>query len=155
MRRIPNLVRASTFLCSGIFAGMGMSFRIGAAASFALLAGMAQPVSAAESSSLDSVIAEDPVLSAGLKIYAEQCLQCHGEKGSGTEDYYPDPLVGDGSIGELTEIIVDTMPEEDPDLCVGEDAAAVAAYIHHAFYSEAAQIRNRPPRQSLQRLTGT
>ncbi|PHQ32540.1 hypothetical protein CEE69_24980 [Rhodopirellula bahusiensis] len=154
MRRIPNLVRASAICCSGIFTRVGMSSWIGAAASFALLACMAQPTSAAENSTLDTVIAEDPILSAGLKIYSKQCLECHGDKGVGTEDYYPDALVGDGSIGELTEIIVDTMPEEDPDLCVGEDAAAVAAYIHHAFYSEAAQIRNRPPRQSLQRLTG-
>ncbi|WP_443217356.1 PA14 domain-containing protein [Rhodopirellula sp. P2] len=155
MRRIPKLVRASDFSCSGTLAGLGRRPWIGSAATFAVLAWMALPISAAESNSPDSVIAENPILSAGLKIYTEQCLQCHGEKGSGTEDYYPDPLVGDGSIGELTAIIVDTMPEEDPDLCVGDDAAAVAAYIHHAFYSEAAQIRNRPPRQSLQRLTGT
>ncbi|MFG0263744.1 MAG: PA14 domain-containing protein [Rhodopirellula sp. JB055] len=154
MRRNPKLVRASHVSCPSFVAGW-KSVCMGAAASFAMLVVLALQVSAAESDSLDSVIAENPILSAGQKIYADQCLQCHGEQGVGTEDYYPDPLMGDGSIGELTEIIVDTMPEEDPDLCVGEDAAAVAAYIHHAFYSEAAQIRNRPPRQSLQRLTGT
>jgi len=64
-------------------------------------------------------------------------------------------LAGDASIGELSEVIADTMPEADPESCVGEDAAAVAAYIHHAFYSEAAQIRNRPPRIELSRLTAS
>ena len=37
---------------------------------------------------------------------------------------------------------------------MGKDAAAVAAYIHHSFYSEAAQLRNRPPQVRLARLTG-
>ncbi|MCC9654738.1 DUF1588 domain-containing protein [Rhodopirellula sp. JC737] len=148
MRCIPRSVRASIAALAETFFLRVPVFLTVVAMSLSL------PLSAAESNSADELIAADPVLSSGKKIYAEQCLQCHGEQGIGTEDYYPDPLVGDGSIGELTEIIVDTMPEEDPDLCVGEDAAAVAAYIHHAFYSEAAQIRNRPPRQSLQRLTG-
>ncbi|TWU01974.1 DUF1588 domain-containing protein [Neorhodopirellula pilleata] len=97
----------------------------------------------------------ETLVAKGGEIFKSQCAACHGETGQGTEDSYPDPLTGDSSIGELTEIIADTMPEEDPEKCVGEDAAAVAAYIHHAFYSEAAQLRNRPPRQALQRLTGT
>ncbi|WP_146390056.1 DUF1588 domain-containing protein [Allorhodopirellula solitaria] len=91
---------------------------------------------------------------AGAVIFDAQCASCHGESGQGTEDYFPDPLTGDASIGELAELITDTMPEEDPDACVGPDAEAVAAYIHHAFYSEAAQLRNRPPQLALQRLTG-
>lgn len=92
--------------------------------------------------------------SAGEKIFQTHCAACHGDSGQGNEDYYPDALIGDASIGELTAIIADTMPEEDPDLCVGEDAVAVAEYIHQAFYGEAAQLRNRPPRKALQRLTG-
>ncbi|TWU19287.1 DUF1588 domain-containing protein [Allorhodopirellula heiligendammensis] len=98
--------------------------------------------------------APEMLLKAGGAIFAANCASCHGEHGEGTADYYPDPLTGDASIGELAEIITDTMPEEDPDQCVGADAEAVAAYIHHTFYSEAAQLRNRPPQLALQRLTG-
>jgi len=109
---------------------------------------------AAGETSVKNESLSDPVHLAGASIFSAQCANCHGAMGEGNEDFYPDPLIGDASIGELTKIIVETMPEEDPDLCVGKDAEAVAAYIHHQFYSEAAQIRNRPPRQMLQRLTG-
>lgn len=90
----------------------------------------------------------------GAAIFETQCASCHGAAGEGTAENYPDPLIGDASIGELTKIISETMPEEDPEQCVGADAEAVAAYIHHQFYSEAAQLRNRPPQLALQRLTG-
>lgn len=157
MRRHPSLFRPNDW---------GQSFHLGQTTmrrpTFTLLVllwtlllcglTVALPISLRAS---DDLIAGDPVLSAGQKIYANQCSQCHGEGGIGNENFYPDPLVGDASIGELTDIIANTMPEEDPDACVADDAGAVAQYIHHAFYSEAAQIRNRPPRQSLQRLTGT
>ncbi len=96
---------------------------------------------------------EELILDRGAVIYSESCAACHGDKGQGVEDAYPSSLVGDSTIGELADLISDTMPEEDPESCVSEDAAAVAAYVHHAFYSEAAQIRNRPPRVSLARLT--
>lgn len=94
------------------------------------------------------------LLSLGEKIYRESCANCHGDKGQGAEDSYSEPLVGDLSAGELTKVIADTMPEEDPETCVGEDAAAVAYFIHHAFYSPAAQLRNRPPSAQFSRLTG-
>lgn len=93
------------------------------------------------------------VIQRGKAIYMESCADCHGQRGEGTDDAYPDPLVGDDSIGQLASIVSDTMPEGEPELCEGEDAAAVAAYMHEAFYSEAARIRNRPPRFVLQRLT--
>lgn len=91
----------------------------------------------------------------GQSIYTKHCLSCHGEGGRGKTENYEDKLVGDASIGELTEVIANTMPEEDPDLCVGEDARAVAEFIHASFYSEAAQLRNRPARSQLSRLTGS
>ncbi|WP_182868299.1 DUF1588 domain-containing protein [Rhodopirellula sp. JC639] len=94
-------------------------------------------------------------LARGKQIYAEQCLSCHGEGGRGGTDGYSDALVGDASIGELSDIISDTMPEEDPEACVGEDAKAVAEFIYESFYSEAAQLRNRPAKQQFSRLTGT
>ena len=90
----------------------------------------------------------------GSQIYKQSCQRCHGKSGQGSKDHYERALVGDLSLGSLTKLIGRTMPEEDPDACVGDDAAAVAAYIHASFYSEAARVRNRPPRVALSRLTG-
>jgi cytochrome c553 len=90
----------------------------------------------------------------GAEIYQSTCASCHGGQGEGVADYFATPLVGDLSIGELTKVIDETMPEGEPEQCVGEDAAAVAHYMHQTFYSEAAQLRNRPPRVTLARLTG-
>ena len=90
----------------------------------------------------------------GEEIYRQACLDCHGENGEGVEDQYADPLVGDLTVGGLSELIAETMPEGDPEACVGKDAEAVAHYVHYNFYSDAAQVRNRPPRISLARLTG-
>ena len=89
----------------------------------------------------------------GAEIYRGQCASCHGNAGEGVESAYPEPLIGDASVGELSKLISETMPEGEPEACVAEDATAVAEYIHYAFYSEAARIRNRPPRVSLARLT--
>ncbi len=90
----------------------------------------------------------------GAAIYKSKCASCHGEKGEGGTKQYADPLVGDASRKELAKLISDTMPEEDPESCVGEDATAVASYVFDQFYSDAAQVRNRPPRVGLARLTG-
>ncbi|WP_345689112.1 DUF1588 domain-containing protein [Novipirellula caenicola] len=96
----------------------------------------------------------DAVASHGARIYAAQCAGCHGSEGQGVESEYAAALTGDSSIGQLTEIISETMPEDDPELCQGEDAEAVAKYIFETFYSEAARLRNRPPETTLSRLTG-
>lgn len=93
-------------------------------------------------------------LARGAEIYTRLCASCHGEKGEGVAKLYDEPLAGDATIGELAKVIHDTMPEGEPEKCVGTDAEAVAEYIHFTFYSEAAQIRNRPPRIGLARLTG-
>lgn len=90
----------------------------------------------------------------GAKIYAQSCADCHGDRGQGADGGYEDPLIGDESTGQLADLISATMPEGSPEECQGEDAQAVAEYIHYAFYSEAAQIRNRPPKITLSRLTG-
>ena len=89
----------------------------------------------------------------GAQIYSTRCIKCHGGEGQGTEKFYRDALMGDSTVGELTALIANTMPEEDPDECVAEDARAVAMFIHHEFYGEAAQLRRRPPRKVLTRLT--
>ncbi len=122
-----------------------------------LLAQRGLPVAAEEetksNASTNPVSQADELRLRGQTIYAESCAGCHGEKGQGVEDGYAEPLVGDLSIGELSKRVTETMPEGEPELCVAEDANAVAAYIHHAFYSEAARIRNRPPSIATTHLT--
>lgn len=66
---------------------------------------------------------------------------------------YDDALQGDRSLENLTRYIDKAMPEDDPDMCTGKDAAAVARYIYNAFYSREARIRKRPPRVELVHLT--
>lgn len=89
----------------------------------------------------------------GEQIYKTDCATCHGDQGQGNTESFDDPLAGDLSIRELAEIISDTMPEEDPESCVGQQAQAVAAYIHQTFYSPAAQASINPPQIRLGRLT--
>jgi mono/diheme cytochrome c family protein len=88
----------------------------------------------------------------GAQIYKELCARCHGMSGEGTKDQ-PKVLAGDLSIEQLATVIDKTMPEGEPEKCVGEDAKAVAAYIHEAFYYPIAQARIQPPRVELSRLT--
>lgn len=90
---------------------------------------------------------------AGEALYQAKCASCHGSRGEGKSDSYPTPLVGDRSVGELTEYIAKTMPEDKPGTCVGDEAAQVAKYIHETFYSSTAQARNKPARVELSRLT--
>ena len=89
----------------------------------------------------------------GEQIYQKLCASCHGATGEGDNNRYPQPLTGDRSVLELTEYIERTMPEKEPEKCVGEDARRVAEYIHGAFYSPIAQARIKPPRIELARLT--
>ncbi|MCA9037838.1 MAG: c-type cytochrome, partial [Planctomycetaceae bacterium] len=99
---------------------------------------------------------QSDLLERGALIYKDKCAVCHGAAGEGVKDEYGkfhDKLAGDMTIGELTKLVHDTMPDGEADQCVGEDARAVSEYIHYSFYSEAAQIRNRPPRIALARLT--
>jgi cytochrome c553 len=88
----------------------------------------------------------------GERIYRQQCASCHGAGGEGSDEY-PRPLAGNRSVAQLARLIAKTMPADDPGTCVGEDAAQVAAYIYEAFYSRAAQERNKPARVELSRLT--
>ena len=97
------------------------------------------------------VQAEDP--SPGEAIYRAKCASCHGAAGEGTLKSYPNPLVGERSIGELTDYISKTMPEDKPGTCVGDEAKLVSEYIYGAFYSPTAQARNKPARIELSRLT--
>jgi len=89
----------------------------------------------------------------GRDIYASQCAACHGEQGEGVADQYDEALYGNRSLDELTRIIEETMPEEDPETCVGDDAKRVATYIYGAFYTAEARAKSNPPRVELVRLT--
>jgi hypothetical protein len=91
----------------------------------------------------------------GELIYAAQCARCHGRSGEGTEENYPTRLTGDHSIAQLATLIAETMPEDADEKCPPNDAAKVADYIYHAFYSPEAQFRNKPARVELSRLTVT
>lgn len=90
---------------------------------------------------------------AGEKTYIAKCASCHGKAGEGVIDKYAQPLIGDRSIGELTEYVAKTMPEDKPGTCTGQEARNVSAFIHEAFYSATAQARNKPARVELSRLT--
>ncbi|WP_010582091.1 DUF1592 domain-containing protein [Schlesneria paludicola] len=96
-------------------------------------------------------VGDDPL--SGEKIYQAKCASCHGVNGQGKADSYAQPLVGDKSIGELTEYISKSMPEDKPGTCVGDEACRVSTYIHESFYSSTAQERNKPVRVELSRLT--
>src|SRR5665213_1372496 len=84
------------------------------------------------------VFADNP--SAGEQIYRTKCASCHGANGEGTPKHYHKPLAGSRSVPQLTRLIAETMPKDDPGTIAGPDAAKVAAYIHDAFYSLAARI---------------
>jgi cytochrome c553 len=88
----------------------------------------------------------------GEQVYKQKCASCHGAKGEGTDDNYPQQLEGDRSVAQLTKYIAKSMPKEGPK-CTADEAEKVAAYIYEAFYSKLAQARNRPPRIDLSRLT--
>lgn len=89
----------------------------------------------------------------GAEVYKNLCASCHGPKGEGVADQYSQALVGDKSVGELAELIERTMPEGEPEKCVGDDAQAVARFIYDEFYSPLAQARMSPARVELSRLT--
>lgn len=125
---------------------IGLAFTIASSLGFSSLR---SPLHAQEPESLDL----DARLARGKAIYESLCLSCHGAMGEGVAGQYENALTGDSTIGELSKLIHDTMPKDEAEQCVGPDAEWVAEYIHHRFYSEAAQIRNRPPRVGLAHLT--
>jgi hypothetical protein len=89
----------------------------------------------------------------GKSLYAASCVVCHGEMGVGVADKHNQALRGDLSILELAEVIRETMPEDAPGSLSPEEAKAIAAFVHHEFYSPLAQLRHAPPRVELTHLT--
>ena len=92
----------------------------------------------------------------GASVFQDKCANCHGADGQGAADGHEDPLYGDQSIDELARLIERTMPEEEPETCVGDEARQVAEYIYNEFYSPVAREKKRittVPRVELTRLT--
>jgi cytochrome c553 len=102
------------------------------------------------SSGASRVAADEPD---GAAIYRQLCARCHGKAGEGVKAHYPKALAGNRTLAQLTRYIDKSMPEDAPEKCTGPDAAKVAAYVFDAFYSPAAQARNKLPRVELARLT--
>ncbi|MCR9294880.1 MAG: DUF1592 domain-containing protein [bacterium] len=71
----------------------------------------------------------------GKKIYERQCASCHGQDGQGVEGLYEKPLGGERHRHDLLALVVDTMPEEEPESCVGQQAESVVEYIYERFYT--------------------
>ena len=92
-------------------------------------------------------------LARGKSIYASSCADCHGDTAQGVEGVYDSPLAGDLPVVELAKYVSDTMPEGEPELCSGEDARLVSQYLHHAFYSRSARLKNNPPKIAFSRRT--
>lgn len=100
------------------------------------------------------VVSDGEVLAAdGEHIYKDLCASCHGSQGQGVAGKYDETLHGNRSLESLIGYIDRNMPENDPDLCRGEDARAVAEYIYRSFYSPDARARLVPARVELSRLT--
>ena len=90
---------------------------------------------------------------AGLKIYRDQCVRCHGASGEGVAGKHDEPLYGERSIESLARLIARTMPEDKKQKCPPEEAKAAAEYIHGAFYSPQARAKNNPAKINFSRLT--
>ena len=102
-----------------------------------------------------SAIASGGEGDSGKERYEQKCARCHGVVGEGTAEGHEAPLVGELSVAELGEVIAETMPEDAPESCVGDEAMQIAAYIFEAFYSPAAAGRRGMgrPRVELGHLT--
>ncbi len=92
-------------------------------------------------------------LNEGGRIYEASCVDCHGGKGEGVEGAFSQSLQGVMTLDELTRYVEATMPEGDPESCVGEEAKAVSKFIFEKFYSIDAQNRRNPPTTVFSRLT--
>jgi len=89
----------------------------------------------------------------GSAIYRQDCATCHGPAGEGVAGKADEALFGEKTTPALTRYIHNEMPEDNPGSLSQAEAAAVAAYVHDAFYSAEARARNNPPRVTLAHLT--
>lgn len=90
-------------------------------------------------------------LAKGAAIWDQQCVVCHGGQGEGVKGKYEHRLSGPGSLEELASLIEQTMPEDEPGKCVGEDARNVARFLLAGILAETES--GGPTRRELQHLT--
>ncbi|QDT27948.1 DUF1592 domain-containing protein [Gimesia panareensis] len=83
---------------------------------------------------LTSVRAADNKPINGAQIYQKMCVSCHAKNGQGVTDK-ANPFHGRKTLQELTMLIDETMPEEDPELCQGKEAEQVAQFVFERFFS--------------------
>ncbi len=89
----------------------------------------------------------------GREIYQQQCARCHGGEGQGVADEGTEPFAGSHTLADLTRVIDETMPEDDPTACQGQAAQAVAQYVYDTFFASEAEARQDRARIELSRLT--
>jgi len=87
----------------------------------------------------------------GEQIYRERCVACHGPRGEGVAEGYPEPFTAGRSLVELTRLIAETMPSGAAEKCTGPDAERVAVYIKDTFLRAGEPAH--APRVELARLT--
>ena len=87
----------------------------------------------------------------GARIYKQKCVRCHGAEGKGNEDVAP--FSGMHDLTELAQVIAETMPEDDPEQCVGKEAQAAAQYVLGKFFKSAEPTHASRPPIELARLT--
>ena len=88
----------------------------------------------------------------GEQIYRKLCTQCHATNGQGVKDK-ANPFHGMKTLVELTTLIEETMPEEDPEICQGKDAEQAARYVFQQFFSKDAGAASEMARVQLSHLT--
>lgn len=98
------------------------------------------------------VNAADTKPSSGAQIYQKLCVECHAKNGKGVTDK-ANPFHGMKTLVELTTLIDETMPEEDPELCQGADAKRVAQYVHERFFHKESDSAAESSRIQLSHLT--
>lgn len=95
----------------------------------------------------------DGTAESGQEIYTRLCVRCHGAQGEGVQGFCERKLQGSYELADLVQIVDESMPEDDPDQCTGDDARKVAQYLFETFYRPAAAGTVAPPRVELSRLT--
>jgi len=88
----------------------------------------------------------------GEQIYRKMCIQCHAANGQGVTDK-ANPFHSRKTLVELTALIDETMPEEDPETCQGKEAEQVAQYVFQRFYAKDSKADNASARVQLSHLT--
>jgi hypothetical protein len=61
-----------------------------------------------------SALLADDLPGSGQEIYVSLCASCHGANGEGVPDRCERPLQGAYELADLTQIVDETMPEDEP-----------------------------------------